>query len=552
MEKIKKIALILLIWLVTMFFISVIQIRPISVSLIDASFSQIPIIYWIALLISPIFLYLIARNSKNPLVPLLCVVVYFFFFFFFCLYFLSHPTFSDISSSARYQEVLSSITHIDPREFDSERFISTARYFKWPIFFIFSKVFTSILGIGPIQTLNLGFFSLMLVLPFVLSLFYKRTKTAKNATVYFILPAFYLTLSWHFINDQFVPQFLGLIYLLILFGCYRKYMERKNPLFLLLMIIFYALTVFTHAFMCIFFLVAIIFEFFWSEYIEMKRGKFITYGMVIIFFAMLFPYLDVYYSLATATSGGESWKIFQSILSQGGVGGGGHPVQLLYHLIPKLYTEITSSFTKVAMALAFSSVAIAFILHIFKKRQSFDFKKGELFDISILIGSAAWFVLGLAKLVLGQRALQVTALPLARYFNYPHKLFSYTSKIVVVVILISPSIFIANDLINSSVRGDRLVHDFDENLAGRFMDIHLTNASIILTAQNPYPTGYPSGFREFMGTFEELKMVDIVLASPKLRKIFLYNQVAIPRSQYDLVVYDNNKIEIVILEKEMS
>jgi len=356
-------------------------------------------------------------------------------------------------------------------------------------------------------------------------------------------------LGWHFINDQFVPQFLGLIYLFILFGCYLKYMKGKNPLFLLLMIIFYGLLVFTHAFMCMFFIVAIVFELFWSEYIEMKGSKYITYGLIIIFFAMLFPYLDVYYSLATSASGSSaSWKIFQSFLSQGGQGGAGGQVQILHHLVPGIYDQLTSSITKVVMVAVFSTVVGGFFLYIYKKRKLFDFKKERLFDISVLIGSASWFLLGLANLVHGNRALQVATLPLARYFTYPHKLFSYISKVIVVIIIIAPLAFTATNLINLSIEGNRLIQDPEENIAGRFMDKHITNESIVMFAQNAYPTGYPSGFKKFSGIYEEWESIDITLDSPKLQDNFLYLNVSLPRSQHDFVVYDNRDIEIIVNE----
>ena len=122
---------------------------------------------------------------------------------------MSHPTFTDIVSSVQLQNVLSSTTHIGAEE------ISMDRYFNWPILFIFSKIFSSILGIGPINTMNIGFFSLMCTLPVFVSVCYKRDYSFDNVSLYFIAPALYLTLAYHFINEQFVPQFLGLIYLFI-------------------------------------------------------------------------------------------------------------------------------------------------------------------------------------------------------------------------------------------------------------------------------------------------------------------------------------------------
>ncbi|MFW6129971.1 MAG: hypothetical protein ACOC56_02230 [Atribacterota bacterium] len=538
MNKVKKIALILLIWLLTIFFISVAQSHPISISQNTASLFQIPVIFWIVMLASPFLLYLIAKDSKNPLVSLVCVILYYFLFFSFGLYFMSHPATSDIQSSAGFQAVLSTITHIGPQEINIEP------YFMWPIFFIFSKIFTSILGIGPIQTINLGFFSLLLILPVLLSLFYKGTNKVENATIYLIFPALYLTLGYHFINAQFVPQFLALIYLFILFGFYLKYRRGKNPLFILLMVIFYALTVSTHAFMFIFFLVAMIFEIYWSEYIEMKRNKVISYGLIIIFFAILYPYIGIYYSFVTYTTGGESWRIFERFFSERTPIEVGYQMQKLYHLVPGIYDQLLTSIGKFVLVAVFFIATIGFLFYIFKKR--------KLFDLSLIVGSASWFALGLSGLVLGQRAVQVAALPLARHFKYPHKLFSYLSKVVVIIILIAPSLFITNHMMNSSIGGDGLVQDPEENIAGRFMDRHITNESFVLFAQNAYPTGYPSGF-------EKIKLIniirykhkygweklDFVLESPKLQKQLDYLNIKRPKDHSDSFVYNNEDIKLV-------
>ena len=175
--------------------------------------------------------------------------------------------------------------------------------------------------------------------------------------------------------------------------------------------------------------------------------------------------------------------------------------------------------------------------------------KRTLFDISILIGSASWFALGLAKMVLGQRALQVATLPLVRYFKYPHKLFSYVSKILVVVILISPALFVANDLINLSIRGEIFIQDNEENIAGRFIDKHFTNDSAILLAQNAYPSGYPSPVWKVRASSNINRLynegiLDFYIDSPKLQKSLRYYNKKIPENPYDSVLYDNEDIKI--------
>jgi len=337
-----------------------------------------------------------------------------------------------------------------------------------------------------------------------------------------------------------------LIYLFILFGVYLKYRERKNPIFLFLMIIFYALTVFTHAFIFIFFLVAIIFEMYWSEYVEMKKHKVVSYGMMILFFAILFPYIGTFYSMASTSTGGQSWWVFQRFFSERAPVGVSYQVQNLYHLVPETYDQLITSIGKVVVAVVFIIVVIGFLFYIFKKR--------KIFDLSLIVGSGAWFALGLSGLVLGQRAFQVAVLPLSRYFKYHHKLFSYLSKVVVVIILIAPSLFIANDMINISIAGEDPVQDLEENIAGRFMDKHIINESIILYSHNPYPTGYPTGFRKFglvkiLEREYEWEILDFVLDSPKLQKQLMYLDVSIHKNPYDSVVYQNKDIEIISFYK---
>jgi hypothetical protein len=546
MKKIKKIALILLIWIITIFFISVIQNNPISLSINEASFFQIPIIFWLVILISPFLLYIIAKDSRNPLVPQFCVILYFFFFYSYGLYFLFHPTITDISSNGLVHTILPTTSHIDPQEINSGQYLGIAQYFKWPVFFIFSKIFALVLNIGTVQTINLGFFSLLLISPFLLSLFYKNSiNKLDNTTLYFIIPALYLTLGWHFINDQFVPQFLALVFLFILFGSYVSYRKSKNPLFLILIIIYYILTVYTHAFIFIFFLITIIFEIYWSEYVESKRAKFISYGLIIIFFGILYPYISLYYSLITKGSGGESWRLFQRFFSERTSVGTGIQVQNLYNLVPKIFDQLITESTRVAIVLVIAIVAIGFILNLYKKK--------ELLDLSILISSASWFILGLANLVLGQRAIQIASLSLAKNFKSHHKSFSHISKIIIILIIfIAPLLFIANNMINSSISGEELIQDPEENIAGRFIDRYASNKSILLSAHNAFPTGYPSGLQKFRGSYSEARNADLILNSPKLQKTYIYHDITFPRNLYDSILYDNADIEIIFLQKGMK
>jgi hypothetical protein len=268
----------------------------------------------------------------------------------------------------------------------------------------------------------------------------------------------------------------------------------------------------------------------------MKKIKFISYGLLIIFFAILYPYLSHFYEMAILNVGGESWTVFQSFLSQKNIFIPAYQLQSLLIL-----DQILASVTRAILVAVIVIVAIGLLLYIIKEK--------EMFDLSILIGSASWFALGLANLVLGQRALQVAALPLSRHFNHSNKIFSYLSKVIIVLILIAPSLFVANVIINHSLDGGRLIQDYEENIAGRFMDNNIINTSNTLNAQNPYPTGYPSGFRRygienFLKPEDEQEKIDFILDSPKLQKLLRVNGVSIPEDTYTSVVYHNRDIRI--------
>ena len=476
MDKIKKIALIIFICFLNVFLISLSQNFPISISLTNASLFKIPLFFWIFIGVTPFLLYIIAKSNKNKFIKILCAMFYYFIFYSYGLYFISHPTISDIGSSTVFQELLKSITHIGAFE------ISIESYFQWPVYFIFSKIFSSTLGTGSILTLNLAFIILISIFPVFLILFYQNRIQFTSKSNFFIVTALFLTLSFFFINDQFVPQFLALMYLFILYGCYIKFQESKSLLFLGFIIIFYTLCVFTHAFMYLFFLLSIFVELIWSKYLDFKESNSISYELILLLIIIPFIYITVYLQRIRNVTFGQSNRIFESIASQRG--SNDFYTQHLYTLVPKIYDLIFSNLTKIIVATAFIIVAIGLFLYLYKN------KKGNIIDLGIIAGTLMWFILGLSRMVLGQRALQVAPLALSTHYKNSHKKFLILTKIIIVLILISPSLFVANNLINESLSGERFIQDKQENIAGKFLDNHLYNSTfLVIGAQNAYPTG---------------------------------------------------------------
>lgn len=535
MNKIQKISIILQIALINILLLSIRNTYPISIIEETAVFYQIPIEFWIILIISSILLFIISFYSKNIFVSIICAIFYFFLIESYGLYFVSHPTFGDIGSSTIFQELLASITNIGPAE------ISIEYYFQWPVYFIFSKIFSTILGLGPILTLNLGFIFLFITIPIYLAYFFKKKTNIEHNYEYFIILALYIIISFNFLNDQFVPQFIALIYLIILYGFYIRYRDSNDRILLIFTILIYTLLVFSHAFMFLFFLIALIFEKLWYEYIS-KEKNVLSYELIMLFLLIPFTYIPIYFSFIRTARVGESWRIFESITSQR-TGTNNIQVQFLYNYVSESLDFIFSNLTKVIVFAPFLILTLGFFFHMMKKR--------EILDLSIIISSFSWFVLGLFNLVLGQRSLQVVSLALLDYFKNSQKFFSILTKILIIFVLISPYVFVSNTLINQSLEGERLIQDTKDNYAGKFFDSnYLGDDIIIISAQNSYPTGIESNIIRISPTsiineYIEFKFIKYIIDSPKLKLRYQYLNHDYPLNYQNSVLYSSNKINIV-------
>jgi hypothetical protein len=359
--------------------------------------------------------------------------------------------------------------------------------------------------------------------------------------MFFVIPVIYITLSYYFINDQFVPQFFGLIYLIVLFGFYNKYRETEHRLFFIFIVIFYTLTVCSHPFMFIFFIIAILVELIWTEYIYYGE-KLISYEMIIVLFSIPSIYLTVYLQqLRQVSIFGGSSKIFGYIFSEPVTVENGLSTIPLYHLIPVIYDQILTNLSKLVVAGVFAVVTIGFLIFFLEKRR--------VIDLGIVAGSLSWFIMGFFNIVLGERALQVTPLALANHFKQTHKIFSYLSMVVLIFILIFPFLGVTNTMVNESIAGERLVQDNEENIAGRFFDDHINGPKNISAAQNAYPTGVDQNgkdnpLRIIMADTNKPRALDFVILSSKYKLMSMYYNIRLKKNSLDSVLYKTQQIEI--------
>lgn len=546
MEKIKKAYLIILLTLVSILLFLIYNNKSISIEADSVVFYQMPLLFWIVLAIAPALLYFFSKDTKNQFIPIICASTYFFLFYSYGLFFLSHPTISDVESSSVTQNLLAYVSHIGVAD------VASNSYLNWPIFFVFSKIFSTINDLGSIQTINIGFFSLLLILSISIVYFYhmKRPKRDKNSISYFVVPSLFLLLAFNFINAQFVPQFLGLIFLFFTFSLYLKYKKKKQPVHLFLLLLFFTVCVFTHPFIFLFFPLSVLIEKTLVGLINREKMK-KTFSWIMLLLMGLIVHISNFNFFIDKTklifsdtiqSRGEAWWVIDWIWSNRNPIGPTYELYPFYNQIPQFVDDLMASMVKIIVVSSFIILS-SFLLYSF-------FKKEKFFELSIIGSGILWFIAGLFEaLILGQRALQVVVLALTERLNKKNRWINNLSTLLIIYIVISPFLFISNEMINHSISGETFIQDFEENIAGKFIEKYHLNESVVLTSRKNLHPMKLSSLSIIYYTDMQIKdikwnEVDLLLNSIKMKKQTVFYNITFPNSYRFFEIYDNGNAEI--------
>ncbi|MCK5773235.1 MAG: hypothetical protein KAH57_05555, partial [Thermoplasmata archaeon] len=210
MKKHIKYSILISILLLTLLINTILYYDPLVASTSVSLVEQVPILFWVLIMALSILVTYISIYSKSRGVNVLMATIYFFIFYSFNLFFKIIPTQTDIGDTSFFIPYLDNATHLD---------IGIYRYFEYPFFFLYSSVIKNVLGLDIYQNINYGFFSLILMIPIIMPLLIQKEIIKGAKVVYFLAPVLYLILVFFFFNDQFVPQFYGLIFLMITIGC---------------------------------------------------------------------------------------------------------------------------------------------------------------------------------------------------------------------------------------------------------------------------------------------------------------------------------------------
>ena len=499
---------------------------PASIDRGRSIIESVPTSFWILLLLYSGVIVFIALKVRSKMAVMLLSVLFFFVFYAFNLFFVIVPRQTDISATSMFMRHISRNIYIDPGMYT---------YFTCPIYFTSGKVIMDVLGLSYYGTVNVGFFVYLLAIPMVLPL--TMVKFSRRFPASFIIyPAAYVILTFFFINSQFIPQFVGLIFMLLTIGTYVRLQETKNVIYYYLTIVFFILCVYSHPFMFFFFLLAVIIKkttelsasdklekikefikssdsighFLFRIFNKVKdvgevwklihskthtklesfigiRGK-NDISLIFLFAIYIYGYKTRFFRfefvedlLYTRDEKGETWFLVSYFLGSAKKAGlatfENYP---LYDLVPG---EIHLLLRYVNMIILFLFVAIITIslIKVSKKHMNF-------FDIFLLGGSLAFMSGGFFNYaILGQRAVQVMFVNTPQYIG---RIFKNSRFMIIIIALMitGPILFNLNYSINTTISGFGYIEDNGSIIPGEFIeDYSLGNQTVFVSFRSFYP-----------------------------------------------------------------
>ncbi len=551
--KIKNKYCLLLEILLTIFIIIVILLNGNLENSSEISLMEnIPIIYWILISLNILIIIYNTINSNNKYIIIFNTLLFFFTLFSFILFFKISITQSDIHFISNFISFLSNTNYIK---------ISDITYYEYPIFFIYTYIFSNVLGIYSYNIININLIILIIILP--LSLYLMNN----NIKVYFINSTIFILFSFFFLNTQFVPQFLGLIFLFYTFSTFSYYIKTKNIKILVLIYVFFIFCIYTHPFIFIFFILSLIiikvlkyynmlvrnnkFKIF-LNISELKNYKFSMFPLIMIYLISLyFRFKHIHYHLSQSykysTEKGETWKVLKNLT------GNSATIEKLNYSTYPLYNLVSNNFHFVIRNINILLLLLLILLIIFSIFKT-NKKHRKVFDFSIFISTLLFFVLGFySPFILGQRSLQISFLQIPKYLRNILKNKKFVILISMLVIL-SINTFIINSILTSNLVGNPFLEDKYTLNSSIFIEENINiNETVIISNEYYYPTDTENGSNLYITPLTIVSDVNIdinnytiILYSEKLNNNLNYYNINLDIFENTSIVYDISKSKIYI------
>jgi len=337
----------------------------------ELTFYQFYSSIWPGIILSLMGLFLVGYYSKRKSIQALCASFFPLIFYSYSYYFSTLST-PDTGTVKAMFEVFHQVG------INSE----IIHYFQYPTYFCLNETSSQILGLD-VYAISILFFSLYgLLLGLFLYLFlYRITKNIPDKVAFFAIPLYFIGM-FAFLNYQWAPQTIALVFLFLLMILY----DREGFKYKFLSIIVFTTLAFTHAF------IPIIFLLFLGIYVLKKKELRNIFLLLVCIYTTILVYYTTYYlpviverfmSTLDNLGGAYTLKVAGSLRGPG-----------------DSLSQIISLINRVRIPIVWLVVSIGFLIEFIKKRLSFAI-------VVLGIASGVYLGFGLFYDVLGMRALQI-------------------------------------------------------------------------------------------------------------------------------------------------
>jgi hypothetical protein len=459
-------------------------------SLDDITFTQFSPLIWPGIFLTSTGLFVAGYFSARNIVKAICASIFPVGLYSYVLYFNGTAT-SDIGNVKSMFDVFH-FTGIDS---------SIISYFQYPTYFTFNEITSRITGMDA-NSIGMIFFALFgVLLGLYLYLFlFKVTKINGNQVA--LLGVFlYFTLSFSFLNYQWVPQTLALIFFFLLLIL----ITLEGTKYKILSLVIFVVLVFTHMF------IPIIFLLFFGIYSLKRREMFRIFIVMTCIYVAVLVYFTSYYLPQIVSAFMEmvyGFGEYSDTLSQS------------FKATTSLFDQLISNINRVRVPITIGVLAIGFLIGLYKKKIHY---------ILLVLGlvGGVYLLVGLVYPVLGLRALQILIIALVVGIGFligPTKLKKPT--MVLVAILIVLSIF---GPIRGSYDQTQYILNEEENTC-RFLASSVSSEKTSYIGVDQVDWGYFTNIAEFINKGHTVKIrpsstsfYDIFNYSMKNNRYVIYN-----------------------------
>jgi hypothetical protein len=379
----------------------------------DLIYNHVQILYWISVPLLLTSMFLMAISFKNKYLRWMLTVGFVIVLYSLLYFYYTMPT----VDSAFFRGLTENF--IRTNNLNASQLIHS--YYQWPSFFLLADITTLVSGLQ----LSIYEFLLFTLIGFLIATsLYVYASKAYNRSGFLAVAAFFV-IMFLYLDYQAVPFSLAFALLLILFMLET---QEKSSGTTLITIILYTSTVFTHAFVPLFFVIYLLIRSIISrsrQYFEFFIMTLVIYMVVQITFA-IFSFKGNIISVFTAPS--EYSSVVGATLATTSVS---------IDAIPHLFSR--------GVTIAFAIICIAgFVFLIFRR-------KLRKIDAAIFFTGVVYSVLGVALYVLGSRTIPLFFVPISLGAAYllEGKFRKYLKYLVVVPLIFIVFIPIHSSIINS-------------------------------------------------------------------------------------------------------